>query len=99
MDEQIKFELEQIRRDLSAVRASIEDIEQRTGKIESYLYNDEHTDTEGIVKRVRRHDQRLGKLEEVEKIKNAKLSVWGMIGGAVLIVAIEIIKWLFSSHK
>lgn len=97
--DKLLFELEQLRKELAAVHTSVKGIEERTGKIESYLYNDSNTDKDGIVKLVERHDKRLDIIEEKDKIKDAKMSVWGMVGGAVIMVAIEIIKWLFSSHK
>jgi len=98
-EEKIKNELEEIGKKLTIITKSLEDTEVRIGKIESYLYNDSDTDSDGIVKTVRKHNERIKTLEDKEKVKDAKMSVWGMIGGALIMVLIEIIRYFFSHNK
>ena len=94
----IAYQLEQIKVQLNDITQTLESTSERIRKIEHHLYNDTETDSDGIVKKVRVIDSRLKTLEEKEKIKDAKMGVWGMVGGGVLMAVIEVIKYIFS-HK
>lgn len=94
----IAYQLEQIKVQLTDITETLESISERTRKIEHHLYNDTETDSDGIVKKVRVIDSRLKILEEKEKIKDAKMGVWGMVGGGILMAIIEVIKYIFT-HK
>lgn len=94
----IAYQLEQIKVQLTDITETLESISERTRKIEHHLYNDTETDSDGIVKKVRVIDSRLKKLEEKERIKDAKMGVWGMVGGGILMAIIEVIKYIFT-HK
>lgn len=94
----IAYQLEQIKVQLTDITETLESISERTRKIEHHLYNDTETDSDGIVKKVRVIDSRLKTLEEKEKIKDAKMGVWGMVGGGILMAINEVIKYIFT-HK
>lgn len=94
----IAYQLEQIKVQLTDITETLESISERTRKIEHHLYNDTETDSDGIVKKVRVIDSRLKKLEEKERIKDAKMGAWGMVGGGILMAIIEVIKYIFT-HK
>jgi len=95
----ITYQLEQIKVSLGEITETLESISERTRKIEHHLYNDSETDSDGIVKKVHILNNRVKALEDKDKVKDAKMGVWGMIGGAVLMVGYEILKYLFTSHK
>jgi len=88
--------IEQSLRDLShKLQAGL----NKLSKIESYLYNDDETDTIGIVKQVKDHSERLAELER-EDVKTRKFLKWLAVGaGVVGTVLFEFIKWLFTNHK
>lgn len=95
----ISYQLEQIKVQLGEIAEALESIGERTHKIERHLYNDNETDSDGIVKKVRLIDGRVKNLEDKEKVKDAKMGVWGMVGGAVLMVIYELLKYIFTPHK
>ena len=68
------------------------EIRDRLRKIESYLYNDEDTGKDGIVKSFERLHRRVYELEEKDKIAKAKAGTWGVIGGGVLVGALKLIE-------
>lgn len=68
------------------------EIRDRLRKIESYLYNDEDTGKDGIVKSFERLHRRVYELEEQKKIEKAKSATWGLIGGGVLAGLLKVIE-------
>lgn len=84
---------------MEGIEAKLNSIEQKLTKIEYYLYDDDSTDSAGIVKKVRSLDNKVQKLEEKDKIKEAKLSVWGIVGGAAVMFFWELFKYIFRSPK
>lgn len=72
------------------------EIRDRLRKIESYLYNDEDTGKDGIVKAFDRLHKRVYDLEEKDKIGKAKASTWGVIGGGALYVVSKAIEYILK---
>ena len=70
----------------------LEEINRRLIKIESYLYNDEDTGKDGVVKSVDRLHRRVYDLEEKEKIAKAKAATWGLVGGGLLAAAVKLVE-------
>lgn len=56
----------------------------------SYLFNDERTGTDGIVKKIRTLEKDVEILKTDKKIRKASNAIWGSIGA----VALLILKWL-----
>ena len=60
------------------------EIRDRITKMERYLYNDDDTGKDGIVKAHEKLNNRVTVLEEQEKIRKTKATTWGIIGGVVI---------------
>lgn len=74
----------------------LDEIRDRLGKIEHYLYNDTDTGKDGIVKSFERLHHRVLTLEEKEKIQKAKAGFWGGMIGGIVFGVVEILKLLFK---
>ena len=74
----------------------LQEINKRLIKIESYLYNDEDTGKDGVVKAVDKLSRRLYEMEEQKKIEKAKSATWGVIGGGALAALIKIVEHLLK---
>ena len=85
--------------DVEIIRRDLSEIKGKLTRMEYYLYDDDSTDSAGIVNRVRSLDNKVQKLEEKDKIKEAKLSVWGIVGGAAVMFFWELFKYIFRSSK
>ena len=72
------------------------EIRDRITKVERYLYNDEDTGKDGIVKTQERHDRRITLLEELNTIRKAKATTWGGIGGAISLILYKVIEYLIT---
>lgn len=68
-------------------------------KIESYLYDDDDTNTPGIVARQRDHDERITKLERESMVRKTIWGTLGVIGGTVGAAVVEVVIWIFKNHK
>lgn len=95
----INYQLEQIKVQLNETAETLQAISNRLGKIEHHLYNDSETDSDGIVKRVHSLSGRVKVLEDKDKVKDAKLGVWGIVGGAAVMFIWEGIKYFLGTHK
>lgn len=71
----------------------------KLSKIESYLYNDDNTDTVGLVKQVKDHCERLDEMERSEKRTRSFMKWLAVLAGAIGTVIFEFGKWLFTNHK
>ncbi len=85
--------------DTEAIRRDLSEIKGKLTRMEYYLYDDDSTDSAGIVNKVRRLDNEVSLLKEKDKIKEAKLGVWGTVGGAAVMFVWELVKSLLNSHK
>jgi hypothetical protein len=68
-------------------------------KIESYLYNDIATNRPGVVQRQEDMDTRLEKLETEATVKKKVWAIFGMVGGGLMMLIIELVKWLIHNQK
>lgn len=74
----------------------LQEINNRLRKIESYLYNDEETGKDGVVRSLDKLYRRVYLLEEKDKIAKAKSATWGIVGGGLLAAVIKGIEILFK---
>lgn len=74
----------------------LNEINKRLMKIESYLYNDDETGKDGVVRKLDKVDRRVYLLEEKDKIEKAKSATWGIVGGGLLAALIKGIEILFK---
>lgn len=72
------------------------EIRDRIRKMESYLYNDDDTGKDGIVKEHEKLNKRVSTLEEKEKIEKAKSATWGVIGGSIVIGLIRVLEHILK---
>ena len=74
-------------------------IYEKLTKIEAYLYFDKETNTPGLVERMRALEEEVEALKEDNSVKKKVWATFGAIGGAVVMVIIEIIKWMAHNNK
>lgn len=74
-------------------------IYEKLTKIEAYLYFDKETNTPGLVERMRALEEEVEALKEDNSVKKKVWATFGAIGGAVVMVIIEIIKWMAHNSK
>lgn len=67
-------------------------------KIKGYLENDASTNTQGLVESHRDAKRRLYALEQREKVRNAKQSVWAIVGGFLGGIALWLIKAIIGKE-
>lgn len=82
--------------DLEQINRTLHQIDQKLNKIESYLYNDDATDSLGLVNQVRDHSDRIDRIEEEGRVRKRVMAGIGMIAGFIGMAVVEIIKWLFT---
>ena len=74
-------------------------IYDKLSRIEAYLYFDKETNTPGLVERVHALEKQVEDLKEDNSVKKKVWATFGAIGGAVVMVIIEIIKWMAHNNK
>ena len=74
-------------------------IYEKLTKIEAYLYFDKETNTPGLVERMRALEEEVEALKEDNSVKKKVWATFGAIGGALVMVIIEIIKWMAHNNK
>lgn len=92
-------QVEHIENQLRDLSAKLQMGLNKLSKIESYLYNDDDTDTVGLVKQVKNHCERLDEMERSEKRTRSFLKWLAVLAGAIGTVMFEFGKWLFTNHK
>lgn len=92
-------DVEQIQQSIKELGGKLQSALNKLSKIESYLYNDDETDSVGIVKQVKNHTERIEELERTEKKTRVFLKWLAVLAGAVGTVIFEFVKWIFSNHK
>lgn len=70
----------------------LQEINKRLIKIESYLYNDEDTGKDGVVKSLDKLQKDVYLIKEERKIEKAQSAWWGIIGGSALTGTIKLIE-------
>ena len=75
-------------------QAILLEIRDRITKMERYLYNDEDTGKDGIVKAYEKLNSRVSQLEEQNTIREAKATTWGGIGGGVILALYKLVEYL-----
>ena len=72
------------------------EIRDRITKMERYLYNDEDTGKDGIVKAYEKLNSRMSQLEEQEKIRKTKATTWGVIGGVIISAIYKLVEFFLK---
>ena len=72
------------------------EIRDRITKMERYLYNDEATGKDGIVKAHEKLNSRVSQLEEQEKIRKTKATTWGVIGGVIISAIYKLVEFFLK---
>lgn len=83
---------------LDKLRDDIIAIDKKLDKAISYLYDDDSTNTPGIVQRVRSHEKRLDAIDEDKRVRNRLVAVLGMVGGVIGMVLVEIVKSALTKY-
>lgn len=92
-------QVEAIQQSLNELKRDVKEGVTKIRKIETYLYNDNETSSVGLVQQVRQHEDRLDKIEEESTVRKRVFATLGIIGGAVGMALVELIKYLLSNHK
>lgn len=91
--------VEQINQSIRDLGSKIQTALNKLGKIESYLYDDDQTDTPGMVQKQRDHEKRLTTLENESRERKKIWATFGFSAGIVATALFEFIKYIFTNHK
>lgn len=72
------------------------EIRDRITKMERYLYNDEDTGKDGIVKAYEKLNTRVTMLEEQNTIRKTKATTWGIIGGVIISALYKLVEFFLK---
>lgn len=72
------------------------EIRDRITKMERYLYNDEATGKDGIVKAHEKLNMRVTMLEEQNTIRKTKATTWGIIGGVIISALYKLVEFFLK---
>ncbi len=72
------------------------EIRDRITKMERYLYNDEDTGKDGIVKAYEKLNMRVTMLEEQNTIRKTKATTWGIIGGVIISALYKLVEFFLK---
>ena len=72
------------------------EIRDRITKMERYLYNDEDTGKDGIVKAYEKLNSRVSQLEEQNTIRKTKATTWGVIGGVAISALYKLVEYFIK---
>ena len=72
------------------------EIRDRITKMERYLYNDEDTGKDGIVKAYEKLNMRVTMLEEQNTIRKTKATSWGIIGGVIISALYKLVEFFLK---
>ena len=72
------------------------EIRDRITKMERYLYNDEDTGKDGIVKAHEKLNMRVTMLEEQNTIRKTKATTWGIIGGVIISALYKLVEFFLK---
>lgn len=77
-------------------QAILLEIRDKITKMERYLYNDEDTGNDGLVKAHEKLNSRVSQLEEQEKIRKTKATTWGVIGGVAISALYKLVEYFIK---
>jgi len=92
-------QVQHIEQSLLNLGTKLQDGLNKLTKIESYLYDDDDTNTPGMVQKQRDHEARLTKLENESMQRKKIWATFGLVAGVIGTALVEFIKWLFTNHK
>ena len=72
------------------------EIRDRITKMERYLYNDEDTGKDSIVKAHEKLNMRVTMLEEQNTIRKTKATTWGIIGGVIISALYKLVEFFLK---
>lgn len=79
----------------TTVFQELKSINEQLHKLSVYLIDDKLTGEPGLVNKVRKHDDRIARLELKEKIRDVRAGMWGAAASILLLI----IKFLFDIFK
>lgn len=77
-------------------QAILLEIRDKITKIERYLYNDDDTGKDGLVKAHEKLNTRVTQLEEQNTIRKTKATTWGVIGGVAISALYKIVEYFIK---
>jgi len=75
---------------LEQLEQKIDDLTKALNRISFHLFNDDGAGMVGTIKKVDQLQERVKGLEDVNKIKNARVAIFSTIGGGLVIAAKEL---------
>lgn len=76
--------------------AKLSKLDRDMQRILGYLENDDHTNTKGLVNKVRDNSKDIERIKEREKIFKAKTAAYGTVGGGLISIILIVLKEFFS---
>ncbi len=77
-------------------QAILLEIRDKITKIERYLYNDDDTGKDGLVKAHEKLNTRVTQLEEQNTIRKTKATTWGVIGGVAISALYKLVEYFIK---
>lgn len=77
-------------------QAILLEIRDKITKIERYLYNDDDTGKDGLVKAHEKLNSRVSQLEEQNTIRKTKATTWGVIGGVAISALYKLVEYFIK---
>ena len=77
-------------------QAILLEIRDKITKMERYLYNDEATGKDGLVKAHEKLNSRVSQLEEQNTIRKTKATTWGVIGGVAISALYKLVEYFIK---
>lgn len=69
--------------EIDKINSKLDEVLQENKRILFYLYNDDRTNTKGLVQQVRDIADEVGKIKDKMMISAAKRAVWNTVFGAI----------------
>lgn len=89
-------ELEQIQKSIDGVNKKLDTALQKISKVESYLYNDDATDSLGLVNQVRKNTGDISEIKEENRVRKRVLAVIGIIAGFIGMILGKALGWIVA---
>lgn len=77
-------------------QAILLEIRDKITKMERYLYNDDDTGKDGLVKAHEKLNTRVTQLEEQNTIRKTKATTWGVIGGVAISALYKLVEYFIK---
>lgn len=81
---------------MSEISGKIDEINDRTKRIEFYLNNDPETGRKGLIQTVYEHGREINDMKEQRKVEKARAGFWGGVFGGGLVGVFELVKFLLK---